>query len=86
MPQEDGNDGDPDDAAVDPLVRTLKQLQIADQQRNLEEADAELVEGSSGKVDTCVRDQICCRAQGNGETKAVLCLYGLLSDKPRLDF
>ena len=81
MPQEDGNDGNPDDATVYPLVRALKQLQIADQQRNLEEADAELVEGASGEVDACVRDQICRWAKGNGETQAVLRLCAILSDK-----
>jgi hypothetical protein len=72
MAQEDGDDGDPDDAPVHSLVGALEEAEVADQQGNLEEADAELVKGPSGIVEAGIWDEVLLGAQGDGETEAVL--------------
>jgi hypothetical protein len=69
--EEDGADGDPDDAAVDALAGALEEAQVADEERDLEEADAELVERPSGVVPARVGDEVCLGAELDGETEAV---------------
>lgn len=54
MADEDGDDGDPDEDAVGALARRLQQTQVAEQQRNLEQTDAKLIDGAAGKVDLFV--------------------------------
>lgn len=50
MPKEDGDDGDPDNPAVNAVVRAVEDSQVADQEGNLEEADAQLVDRTAGIV------------------------------------
>ncbi len=64
MPSDDADHGDPDDAAVDDVRGALEQPQVADEQGDLEEADAQLVDGSAGIVGARVRDQVRLGAQG----------------------
>lgn len=71
-----GDNGDPDEDAVVALARCLQQAQVADEQRDLEEADAELVYRAAGKVDLFVRRGVSeiFGAQLDGQPQAVLCL------------
>lgn len=56
MRKRDEYNGSPHDAAVDALVRALEEPEVADQQRDLEEADADLVDGPAGVVDAGEED------------------------------
>lgn len=58
MSQKDQHNGTKDNIAIRLLVRPLEESQIADEECNLEKADADLVNGASCKVDSCVRNQI----------------------------
>jgi len=56
VPKEDSNNGDPDNPAVDAMVRAVEDSQVADQKGNLEEADAQLVDRTAGIVRARVWD------------------------------
>lgn len=56
MRKRDEYNGSPHDAAVDSLVRALKKTEVADEQCDLEEADAHLVDWSAGVVDAGEED------------------------------
>lgn len=81
MVEEDKGNGAPDDHAVDAVVGALQQAQVADEQGNLEEADADLIDGAAGKVDASIRDEILLRAQLRGQAQAV---FGLDDAKDRI--
>lgn len=67
----DGNHGSPDDPSVNDVVCPFKQPLVADQQRHLEEADAQLVDWPAGIVGARIRDQIRFRTQRQRQTQAV---------------
>lgn len=58
----DGDHGNPDHPAVEHMAGAFKQTQVTDQEGNLEETDAHLVDGSAGKVGAGVLDQAVFRA------------------------
>ncbi len=68
----DGNHGDPDYPPVDAVGGSLEEPQVADQQRNLEEADAQLVDGPAGIVGARVRDEVLLWACHERESEAKL--------------
>ncbi len=77
MSEEDCDDRDPDDPAVDSLIRAFEEAQIADQQRNLEEADTELVEWTAGEVDASIGNKILLRAKRDRQPEAEFCFCEL---------
>jgi hypothetical protein len=58
MREEDAGDGTVDNEAVSLVVGALEQTEVANEKGNLEEADADLVNGSAGVVDPGVDDEI----------------------------
>lgn len=56
--QEHHDDGPVDGEAVGFVVGALQEAEVADEEGDLEEADADLVDGSTGEVDPRVNDQI----------------------------
>lgn len=71
MSSQNCNDGDPDYPSVDDVVGALKEAQIADQEGDLEKADAHLVKGSAGVVDARIGDEVGGWAQLDGESEAI---------------
>lgn len=74
-PQVAGNDGNhrnPDDPAVHGVARPLEEPQITNQQRDLEEADAHLVDRSAGVVGARVRNKVRHWAQLERQSEAIL--------------
>lgn len=61
----------PYDQTVLALIRASKQSQVADEQGNLEETNAQLVDGATGKVDPRVRDEIFLWSQGNWKSESI---------------
>ena len=53
--EEDKANGDEDDNTVDAVVSALEKTQITDEQSNLEETDANLVDRAACKVDSHIR-------------------------------
>lgn len=51
MSEEDEGNDHPDDYPICLAICALQQTQVADHQGDLEEADAELVNGPAGKID-----------------------------------
>lgn len=74
--RDDADHGDPDDAPVDNVRGAFEQPEIADEQGDLEEADAQLVDGPAGIVGACVRDKVGLGAQGEREAEAKLGFFG----------
>jgi len=72
MAHEDEDDRHPHDAAVDDLVGALEEAQVADQEGDLEEADAQLVERPTGIVEARVRNQVFLGPEDDGQAEAVL--------------
>lgn len=58
VPENDEQDGSPDHPSICGVVRSLEQAQITDQQGDLEEADAQLVDRTAGIVASCVGDEV----------------------------
>ena len=70
--EEDEHDGDQDHPAVDALrVGAVAEAKIADQQRDLEEADADLIDRSPGVVDYSEEFKILRRACLYRKSKSV---------------
>ncbi|EGX93100.1 hypothetical protein CCM_04472 [Cordyceps militaris CM01] len=70
--EKDKRNGGPDDDAVCAIVGALQQAQVADEQGNLEEADADLVDGAAGVVDARVGDEVLLGPLGGHQAEAVL--------------
>lgn len=75
MVEKDKGDADPDSDTVDAVVSTLEQAQVADEQGNLEEADADLINRASSKIDSTIGQQVLLGAVLQWQTKTVLCLH-----------
>jgi len=73
MSKEDENDGGPDDFAVQLLVRAVEKPEVADQQSNLEEADAHLVDGPSCVIDPGEGYQVRLWTKYQRQTQAIFC-------------
>lgn len=58
MREKDGPDDEPHNSSICPMVGTMKKAQVADQQSDLEETDAKLVDRPASKIDSSVCDQI----------------------------
>jgi hypothetical protein len=64
MTKEHKSNGSPDSHSIKPVVGATEQTQITDQESNLEETDAQLIEWSSSKVDSGIRKLTRFRAVG----------------------
>lgn len=71
MRKEDEDDGDPNHDSVGPPIGASKQSQVADTERNLEEADTQLVERTAGKVDLHVLAFVLGRTQGQRQSETI---------------
>lgn len=53
------------------MVSAMEKAQVADQQSDLEETDANLVDRPASKIDSSVCDQIFLGSQEDGKAKAI---------------
>lgn len=66
MTEKHKSDGGPDSHSIKPVVGTIEQTQVTNQEGNLEEADSQLIKWSTSKVDSCVRELALFRTVGDG--------------------
>jgi len=71
MGEEDESDGDEHNDAIYPLVRAFEKPEVADEKRNLEEADAKLVKRATCVVDSCKRDEVFLGPERDGQAETV---------------
>lgn len=71
MREKDGPDDEPHNHSICPMVGTMEKAQVANQQSDLEETDAKLVDRPASKIDSGVCDEIFLGSQADGKAKAI---------------
>lgn len=78
MSKEYEDNSGPHDLGIEFVVCALQEAQVADEQGDFEEADAELIDRSTGKVDACIRDDVVLGTKFQRQTEAVFCFWFVL--------